>query len=293
MVVALQPAWGEPGAPSMAMYAWPANVANHQSRFVASLVDWPGIIGSGPTVNDAVIDTMGKVSDSVRQRISDRVKIPAPSELKPGQIQVPLDDDANARLEAYLDEIKDKSLKKSLEIDQANRDKRAAYLTEHRINLEPVERQAQQADHGSIEFASIALKAGYVLNGGGLVAIPAILKLAEGQTALDTLLLSSVVLFVIGIVLTCAANYFAYRSMFVAAEGHVKEIEARVIIVADIYYPPKDPSSRQQSVLESRAGSQSKLNSARISADIGLRCWAASVFLFIAGVGVMILRFAC
>jgi hypothetical protein len=112
----------------MAMYAWPANLAKNEANYVSSLVDWPTIIGVGPTINDSLIDASTKLGLEITKRIKDRLSLPVPSELKPGQLYVPVDADTAARLDAHLEEINDKRFKKSLEIEQANREKRATEL---------------------------------------------------------------------------------------------------------------------------------------------------------------------
>jgi len=272
----------------LAIYAWPANVAKHDADWITSLVDWPELESRGESVQASVLTASQDLSDAVRGKLEEDLSIPLPSELKPGQVQIPVDADAAARLDAYVQHAQKSRLKRFAEIEQANREKRASFLSEFRANLASVERVQEHADRSAVEFAIIAVKSCYILNGGALVVIPAILQFAEKGTVSKVSLLAATVLFVVGIFLAALANYLAYRSMFRAGEGYGEEISARATDVRIAYYPPEDPSEDQANIKSYRTKSERYFKESKRLADWGVGTFSLSVLTFLIGVGIII-----
>lgn len=272
----------------MQTYAWPANIAKDGAKWITSVVDWPNIASVGNSAQDSLLAAMQHLSDAIRDRISNDLKIPLPSELKPGQVQIPIDNDATARLEAYLERIQEKRLRRLSEIEQANRAKRESFLTEFRTNMEPAERLRDQCNLGAVDFASIAIKATFVMNGGALVALPAILQFADKGRISTQSLLVSVILFVVGIVLATITNFLAYKSMLVASDGHENEVSARAVEVIEWYYPSEDPTPNQAKIKTYRADAQDKFKWAQRLANLGVLGFGLSAVAFIIGVAIII-----
>lgn len=272
----------------MSTYSWPANLAKNEAGWITSLVDWPEIAAIDNSAQASVLTASQNLSAAIQDRLSKGLKIPLQSELKPGQVEIVVNTDTSAQLDSYLENMQEKQLKRQSEIEQINREKRAAYLTEYRINLDSVERLRDHADQGAIEFASIGVKSIYVLNGGALVAIPAILKFTQGGTISKGYVVAAVIFFVAGILLAAAANYLAYRSMFQAGAGHAKEMNARAVEVSNNHYPPEDPSISQAKIKESRSEHDDLLLRANRLADKGVVVFGTSFLAFLAGSGIII-----
>jgi hypothetical protein len=154
--------------------------------------------------------------------------------------------------------------------------------------LDSVERLRDQTNRGATEFASIAIRSAYLLNGSALVAKPAILKLVGNSTLTGGILLTSVISFFAGIFLSSVTNYLAYRSMFTAGNGHDLEISARVIEVKNAHYPSDDISIDQAKIVSIRSDAQDKATNANRLADIAVISFGLSVLVFLFGLGIII-----
>lgn len=273
----------------MTEYAWPANIAKHNTGWITSLVDWPDLVVVKPTPQESILSTTKALNDEIIRRLKDDEWIPAPSDTKPEQIKIPANSNVNAMLDAYVQHEQHQQFQNLSEIERANREKRAAYLAEFRTSLEPVERRGERADQAAIEFAAIGIKSNYLLNGGALVALPAIMQFAEKGAVNWNLLFWSVWLFVLGMATAAATNFFAYRSVMLAGEAHGHEQTARANSVKLDYYPPEDPSKMQGEVASARSKHEDLLASARKTANFGVVVHGLSIAFFMAGVSLIIL----
>ena len=119
----------------------------------------------------------------------------------------------------YLKKKKLESIQETNDLLQSIQLQRAAYLTDYRASIDPIERICENADKGANEFASIGVRFCYILNAGRLVVIPAIMELLPETPVERTSMLGPAVLFACGILLAAIANYLAYRSQFNFREG--------------------------------------------------------------------------
>ncbi len=181
--------------------------------------------------------------------------------------------------------------KKKLESIQETNDllqsiqlQRAAYLTDYRASIDPIERICENADKGANEFASIGVRFCYILNAGGLVVIPAIMELLP-ETPVRTSMFVPAVLFACGILLAAIANYLAYRSQFKLGESWSDELDARAKDVGGKYYPPNDQAAHQAEIGRYRLGHTKSLESAKSCKNWGVGAFGCSIILFIVGVG--------
>lgn len=271
----------------MTVEAWSANVVKIGEKWFASLIDFPGLGVVGDTRDEALLSASRVLSDAVRETIAAGQAFPRKSEPQPGQELVPLDEDALSR----LSELRAALIHRQREHEQLQREKEQVYLMEHRLNLEPIERLQSQTNQAATHFASMAINFGYLINGGALVAIPAIIQFSEKGTLNKSSIVASASFFALGIILSAVTNLFAYRSMYSASEGHQKEMEARTLDVWDKHHIPSDWAARRQRAGEIRANSDNEFASARTSANIGVGIFMASIATFILGIGSIILGF--
>jgi len=103
------------------------------------------------------------------------------------------------------------------------------YLREWDQRVTPLEERASKADEESIGFAHGALKCGFILSGGALIAVPAIVGLFSFQTdSIVIPLATSIALFIASLIASWLAYGVAYFAMcYRAAQRYqAREIEA-------------------------------------------------------------------
>ena len=200
-------------------------------------------------------------------------------------IWIDIDAATSAQLNRYLKEQKLEHIREPNDLWESIQLQRAAYLTEHRANIEPIERICENADRGANEFASIGVRFCYVLNAGGLVVIPAIMELLPETPVERPSMLGPAVLFACGILLAAIANYLAYHSQFKLGKSWSDELNARAKEVGGKYYPPNDQAAHQAEIGRYRLGHKKSLESANSCRHWGIGAFICSIILFIAGVG--------
>ena len=99
----------------------------------------------------------------------------------------------------------------------------------HRHFVLPVENLRDQASQSATVFAAIGIRSAYLLNGGALIAIPAIVQIASAVEISKAALIVSVMCFVVGIATAILSNIIAYRVSFAAALAHAQEANARIL----------------------------------------------------------------
>ena len=272
----------------MNTYSWPANVLMTEKGVVLGFPEWPDLAPVGDTVQEAMLAATTALSAAVSSRIEAGATIPAPSDHGPRQIPIVIDGETAARVDAYVEIRESERLRQRSEMEQVNRDRRAAFLTEFRVNLDPIERIRDTADSGATEFALVGVRSCYLLNGGGLVAIPAIMQILSKTQLPGSLVLWPALVFVLGILFSAITNYFAYRSMFTASEAWGFELNARASEVSGTYYPQEDEAAHKGKIAQNRIDQERKLTSARRCADIGVITFGGAIICFLVGVGLAI-----
>lgn len=265
-------------------FYWPANVQQYNNVWITTLVDWAGVISVGSNPQESIVGASRNLSDAVRHRIENNLNIPLRSETKPGQSHIEIDHGASLLYESYLEKLQDKQVKLLREIEQVSREKRAGYLTEFRANLDPVERRAENSSRAMVDFASIAINSSFIMNGGALVAIPAILEFSNDNAISEIGFIVPSILFVIGIVLSSITNYFAYRSANEEVDAHNEEASARAIVVQDSYYPLDNSQENQEKIEALREGSNKKFKRSAQFGNAGVLTFVFSVVFFVGGV---------
>ena len=167
---------------------------------------------------------------------------------------------------------------------QAAQLNRAAYLADLQAATDPVERLREAADNNAAEFASIGVRYSYILNAGGLVAVPAIMELLP-TTAIDkSLLILPAFLFAIGILSAAATNLLAYCSSLKAARTWAHERNARIHDTSVQYHPPPDRGKINETISKERSSFRHNIELAQHQSNRGLTAFIISVILFMAGV---------
>ena len=158
-------------------YAWPASLTSTNAGVLLTLPDWPDLSVSGARVPEVTLVATDSVSDWVSRRIDEKAKIPEPSDIGLGQVLIPINAEAAARLDAYLEERQARMFREANEMQQVYDNRRMAYLTDFRASNEPVARMIEYCNDAATEFAAIGIRFCYILNAGGLIAVPAIMEI--------------------------------------------------------------------------------------------------------------------
>lgn len=271
-------------------YAWPASLTSTNAGVLLTLPDWPDLSVSGASVPEVTLVATDSLSDWVSRRIDEKAKIPEPSDIGLGQILIPINAEAAARLDAYLEERQARMFREANEMQQVYDNRRMAYLTDFRASNEPVARMIEYCNDAATEFAAIGIRFCYILNAGGLIAVPAIMEILApekgvGSGVRGSMLLWPAVLFASGVLLGAATNYCAYRSMLVAAEAWTHESGARVKETSRAYYPPENPTTHEGEIAKERASYENKMTSAKNWANTGIGTFVIAILAFLTGVG--------
>ena len=115
-------------------FGWPATLKRTKGGVELSFPDWPDIVETGTTVQEAVIRARDALNRAVMLRIGEGTRIPLPSELQPGQLHVPIAEEVAVHLEAYLEERDKEYFREAAELQRVQHDLRAAFFTERRAH---------------------------------------------------------------------------------------------------------------------------------------------------------------
>ena len=268
----------------MNYYAWPASFARTEDAVILTFPDWPGLSEAGDSVGAAILRATDRLSEAVYKRIEARAPIPNPSDLGPRQIPIVIADEVAAQLEGYLEERQARMFREAKEIQQANDNRRMAYLTDYRAAIEPTERTIADHSKSATDFAAIAIRFCYILNAGGLVAIPAIVEILRQGGIAGSPLIWPASAFVAGVLLGAVTNYCAYRAMTAASDAWYHESNARGKEISGAYYPPENLTTHQAEIAEEHVTYERKLASATCWGNSGVLTFCASIFAFLFGV---------
>ncbi len=121
-------------------------------------------------------------------------------------------------------------------------DQYEAFLRRLETSIKPREEAAERSRTFTFEFARMALRSMFLLNGGALIALPAFAEMLGGiklETA-DAFVWSTGG-FIVGLVLIAAATLFAYIAMNADVVGIQQEILWCTLDISADYKPPDDP----------------------------------------------------
>ena len=268
----------------MSSFGWPATVRRTREGVELSLLDWPDITASGTTVQEAVLRARDALNQAVVLRIRTGVRVPPPGDLQPGQILVPISEEVALSLEAYAEQRDDQLFRNVAELQGVERDRRAAFWAERQAYLDLPLRFAERADAGAREFASIGIRFCYLLNAGGLIAVPAIMELLPEADHAATTLLVPTITFVAGVLLAAATNFLAYHSMVADGQSHAHHAHAAGMEVLGMHFPPEDQSAHDAAVAQARLEHERGAKKAVFWANLARGTFCISVGAFIVGV---------
>ncbi len=276
----------------MNTYTWPANVLQTDVGVALSFPEWPDLAATGRSVQEAMLAAQESLSTAVAGRIDNNLDILAPSDLGPGQVPIVIRDDVAASLDGYLGERERERMRVRAETEQIHRERRTAFLAEYDAATAQANLNAGRADAGAIKYGVLGIQFAYVLNAGGLVAIPAILQIlgAGSETVSDVV--SPAVIFVVGIAAAVVANIAAYKSLFAAGAGWAHHSAARAGEVNAAHYPNEDETERRAEIAQHDIDYKTHVESAGRLADIGLAACITSAISFLIGVGLTIFNLA-
>ena len=268
----------------MNKYAWPARVEKDTGKIVLVFPDWEGIAVSGTTGSEAARKATEALSQAVLVRIEADASVPAPSELQQRQILVYVTEETAARVDAYLESRDEREFRKGNELEKIQRDFRTAYLTEREAHVGRLERLTELSEGSVREFASIGIRFAYILNAGGLVAVPAIMELLPKNSGSGAALLAPAVIFVVGILAAAVTNFLAYRSSAMISEGYLLLIATQEMEISGIYYPPDDPTTHEGEIEELRQKNKKMVKLARRANNWAVWTFGGAIASFLLGV---------
>ena len=217
-------------------------------------------------------------------RIRAGTGVPPPSDLRPGQVLIPITEDVAVRLQAYAEERDTHLFREAAELHRVQRELRAAFLAERRAYLEPIERSVERTDAGATEYASIGIRFCYILNPGGLIAVPAIMEILPDAAIAASKMLVPPFTFVGGVFLAAATNYLAYHSMIKASESHSDQADATGKEVLGMYFPPEDQAAHDAEIAQDRFDCERNREKAAFWANTAKVTFCLSIGAFIVGV---------
>ena len=169
-----------------------------------------------------------------------------------------------------------------VQIQRLGLEKQLAYLERWKTDVGPVEQQIIATHQSTIIFAQTAIKSCYLLNGGGLIALPAFVGLFEIPAGAGVIV--SAIFFFVGLCLSTTANISAFHT--VDREG-VRLQARREWLVTNLnaeHNPKENPPEATKEKLEKATSDQ---NTAGEQVDRhrnrGLRCIYGAVGFFVAG----------
>ena len=272
----------------MNTYSWPASVTKVDDEFILTFSDWPDLAVSGASVQEVILLATDRLSSAVLAQIRTGTAIPQPSDLGPRQIPIAIDAETAVHLDNYLEERQIRIFRQNNEVLEFYRNRRAAFLAEHRASIDPIERMIERIDAAARDFASIGIRFCYILNAGGLVVIPAIMEILPDAKIEGSLLLWPAGSFGLGVLLAAVTNYLAYISTTKASEAWSYESNARAKECSAAYYPPENQATHQGEIEAERARFEKELGCAQLYAKIGICTFVGTIFAFLAGVGLAI-----
>lgn len=118
-----------------------------------------------------------------------------------------------------------------VEADRLRIEKRLEYLQVFQSNVEPPRSLSTHRMRGAVDFAITGLKAGYLLNGGALVVVPALVKVFEplGSGIFD--LFDALAYFAFGLVLCVVANLLGFKSLYWSSRAQWSYAQAMAVSV--------------------------------------------------------------
>ena len=199
-------------------------------------------------------------------------------------LRIPITEDVAVRLQAYAEERDTQLFREATELHRVQRELRAAFLAERQAYLEPIERLVERTDAGASEYASIGIRFCYILNAGGLIAVPAIMEILPDAAIAASKMLVPAFTFVGGVFLAAATNYLAYHSMIKASEGHSYQGDAVGKEVLGMYFPPEDQAARDAEIAQDRFDRERNREKAAFWANTAKATFCLSISAFIVGV---------
>lgn len=109
-------------------------------------------------------------------------------------------------------------------------------LREH--ELSPLLEEARSADRGAVDFAQTIIRAGFLLNGGGMVAIPAIVALFKlDAQKMFSMLLATGGAFILGLVVTWSGSICGFFALANRANAAYSEAAKIARITDAVFFP--------------------------------------------------------
>ena len=165
-------------------------------------------------------------------------------------------------------------------------ERRGRYFEEYKDRVDRYRQGSLFYEERALDLASSAMKALTYLNGGGLVAIPAVVALFRADPRdVKVRLAYAAAAFIAGLVFVVLAQAFSFFVMARRSEVEALLQLEQMELLAMIHYPgtTKEWQDRKTNAENSRAKSIVKTNRSNIWRALGIVSVWLSLFLFIAG----------
>lgn len=173
------------------------------------------------------------------------------------------------------------------EIEQRDRE---LFLRDWEASVLPVENQASGAEKGAVDYSLLGLKSAFILNGGALVALPAVTPFFGINAAANkNLLVWTAATFMVGILLSAAATALSYFVMCYQGSMHRWSREKNAQIVIGQYFGHiEDGGARDKKRDEAARKEADYAKTANTIRDIAIGCAFATIVAFLIGSGILL-----
>ena len=124
----------------------------------------------------------------------------------------------------------------------------------------------------------------YLLNAGGLVAIPAIIELLPVRDLDQSTMILPACLFALGILLAAVINYLTYFVTNKSREGLINEHQVRSWTIHESFYHPKDETIIRKKIEEHSLIRDRAYKMISCYTNLGIIVFAITIACFLAGV---------
>lgn len=138
----------------------------------------------------------------------------------------------------------------------------------------------------ALAFAQSALRSCFLLNGGALIAFPAIAKFLQIDPELDNkIIVLPIILFIAGLTASSISNFFTYLALAKNAERNWSDREINALRLNAEHNPKTKPDNYDEVIENLQTTRENENNSSGRFALVALILFVISILSFIGGAG--------
>lgn len=157
------------------------------------------------------------------------------------------------------------------------------YLERWKADIVPVEQFVIEAGKGAIAFAQTALKSGFILNGGALIALPAFIQIFSVSDVASAYITITILCFTGGLFFCGIGALLAYLTMSTTEQRLGFSREIRVLRLNEEHNPSADKAQYTNKLEEAINKEKRLLNLAIRLRAFGFLCVILALTSFAAG----------